>query len=103
MLLIGQRLAPCFLKGVLVLMKRVRSALLLASVLVLTSAPALAEPSSRRVRLACTGDAQRLCPKQKAGSEEMRYCMEAKARSLSSGCVRALEDDGIVPRGYLKR
>ncbi len=63
---------------------------------------ASAEPSSRRVRMACSGDAQRLCPREKKDSPEMRYCMEAKGRQLSRSCVRALEDDGIVPRGYFK-
>jgi hypothetical protein len=77
------------------------SAVLCAGVLAFTGS-AEAEPSSRRVRLACTGDAQRLCPREKKDSAEMRYCMEAKGRQLSRGCVRALEDDGVVPRGYFK-
>jgi acyl transferase domain-containing protein len=29
--------------------------------------------------------------------------MEAKGRLLSRGCVHALEDAGIAPRGYLGR
>jgi hypothetical protein len=58
--------------------------------------------SSRRVRQACNSDAKRLCPREKSDSAEMRYCMEAKGRQLSRTCVRALEDDGIVPRGYFK-
>ena len=61
-----------------------------------------AESSSPRVRRACTSDYKRLCPREKPDSAEMRYCMEAKGRMLSRGCVRALEDDGIVPRGYFK-
>jgi hypothetical protein len=61
-----------------------------------------AESSSPRVRRACTGDYKRLCPREKPDSAEMRYCMEAKGRMLSRGCVRALEDDGVIPRGYFK-
>jgi hypothetical protein len=79
----------------------VASAMLTASLLAATSS-AQAESSSRRVRQACSGDAQRLCPREKKDSPEMRYCMEAKGRQLSRGCVRALEDDGVVPRGYFK-
>lgn len=78
------------------------AALVFSAVLVSGLAPAEAEPSSRRVRQACSGDAQRLCPREKKDSAEMRYCMEAKGRQLSRNCVRALEDDGIVPRGYFK-
>lgn len=59
--------------------------------------------SSKKVRRACAGDAKRLCPRNKFDSPELRYCMEAKARNLSSTCVRALEDDGVVPRGMLRR
>jgi hypothetical protein len=80
-----------------------RSAIVFATAFVCLTTVASAESYSSRVRNACTGDAQRLCPKQKLGSSEMRYCMEARARSLSSGCVRALEDDGQIPRGFLRR
>jgi hypothetical protein len=76
--------------------------LIAAGLVALSAVPASAEYSPR-VRNACSGDAQRLCPKQKPGSNEMRYCMEARASSLSRGCVRALEDEGLVPRGYLRR
>jgi hypothetical protein len=77
------------------------SAVLATSLLAFNDA-AQAEPSSRRVRIACSPDAKRLCPREKPDSPEMRYCMEAKGRQLSRTCVRALEDDGIVPRGYFK-
>ena len=63
---------------------------------------AQADQSSRKIRNACSGDYHRLCPREKPDSPEMRYCMEAKGRLLSTRCVRALEDEGIVPRGYLK-
>jgi hypothetical protein len=78
------------------------TALSVAALIVAGQAPAQAEQSSRRVRQACSSDAKRLCPREKSDSSEMRYCMEAKGRQLSRNCVRALEDDGIVPRGYFK-
>ena len=78
------------------------AALLFGAALITGQTAAEAESSSRRVRQACSSDAQRLCPREKKDSAEMRYCMEAKGRQLSRNCVRALEDDGIVPRGYFK-
>jgi hypothetical protein len=58
---------------------------------------------SRKVRISCTADAKRLCPTSKLGSPEMEYCMEAKGKYLSRECKRALEDDGVIPRGYFNR
>ena len=77
-------------------------ALLFGTVMIIGQTVAEAQTSSKRVRQACSGDAHRLCPREKKDSPEMRYCMEAKGRQLSRGCVRALEDEGIVPRGYFK-
>jgi hypothetical protein len=54
---------------------------------------------SIKVQNACIPDAQRLCPQHMLGSEEMRYCMEAKFKSISRDCVLALEDEGLVARG----
>ena len=82
--------------------RALRLALVPFAALFAAQTAAQAEPSSRRVRMACSGDAQRLCPREKKDSPEIRYCMEAKGRQLSRGCVRALEDDGILPRGYFK-
>jgi hypothetical protein len=78
------------------------AALLFGAALIASQSAAEAESSSKRVRQACSSDAHRLCPREKKDSPEMRYCMEAKGRQLSRSCVRALEDDGIVPRGYFK-
>lgn len=75
----------------------------LATAFILATVGAASAQDSPRVQNACSGDARRLCPKQKLGSSEMRYCMEANAQRLSRGCVKALEDDGIVPRGMLRR
>ena len=67
----------------------------------LTAATASAQ-SSRAVRNACNSDAKRMCPREKPDSPEMHYCMEAKGKLLSSRCIRALEDDGVIPRGHFK-
>lgn len=64
--------------------------------------PAAAE-TPRAVRKACASDAHRLCPREKPDSPAMNYCMEAKAKQFSRSCVRALEDAGMVPRGYLSK
>jgi hypothetical protein len=69
--------------------------------LAISSSPA--DAVSRKVRVACAADAKRLCPNTKAGSPELDYCMEAKGRYLSRECKRALEDDGIIPKGYFNR
>ena len=75
-------------------------ALALAGLLfTLAATPADAEPT-RRVTKACTADAKRLCPREKPNSAEMEYCMEAKGKQLSRNCIRALEDEGTIPRGY---
>jgi hypothetical protein len=62
-----------------------------------------ANAQSARVRNACTADAKRLCPQYSPGSGEMRSCMEARGRSLSHGCLNALEAEGIIPRGTIQR
>lgn len=81
---------------------RNRTACLVLSALALAAftVPSLAETASRRVRNACSSDAHRLCPREKPNSPEMNYCMEAKGRQLSRNCLRALEDEGTIPRGY---
>ncbi len=70
----------------------------------LSSSIALAseEAVSRVVRNACNSDAKKLCPNDKIGTSSLRYCMEANGRRLSRSCVRALEDEGVVPRGYFR-
>lgn len=75
---------------------------LAAATLFVSSQVASADDASKKVRNACNTDAKRLCPNNKFGSSELRYCMEANGRRLSRPCVQALEDDGIVPRGYFK-
>lgn len=58
---------------------------------------------SQRVKSMCTPDAERLCPQHPLGSEQMRYCMEAKFSNISRDCVKALEDDGLVSPGTHKQ
>ena len=81
---------------------RLSVALMAAAVAGLTAlaTPTLANEDSLKVRKACASDAKRLCPNAKHGSPDMRYCMEAKQSYLSRSCGRALEDEGIAPRGY---
>lgn len=61
------------------------------------------DAQSAKVKNACNADARRLCPQYKLDSSELRYCMKSRGRSLSHGCVSALEDAGIVSRGTLAR
>lgn len=68
----------------------------------MASANASEEAVSRAIKNACNSDAKRLCPNNKLGSSSLRYCMEANGRRLSRTCVRALEDEGVVPRGYFR-
>jgi hypothetical protein len=56
-----------------------------------------------KVKKACKGDYQRLCPNYKVGSSQLRACMEAKQFEISSGCVDALIDSGEVNRSRGKR
>jgi hypothetical protein len=67
------------------------------SVLVSTSAQA------DRVRNACSGDYHRFCSQYSPNSSQMRACMQANGRSLSSGCVNALVDAGIIDRRQVRR
>ena len=77
-----------------------------SAIIVLTAAIAAVATSaaaeSKRVREACGKDIQKLCPGEKRDSPSLRYCMEAKVNYLSKRCVRALEDAGEMPRGYVK-
>lgn len=77
----------------------------IAATIVPIAAPRVQAQESfpKEVRIGCAADAKRLCPAYRLGSPEMRTCMEAKGRLLSRGCVRALEDTGLAPRGFLGR
>jgi hypothetical protein len=79
------------------------SAISASALLMVVGLGATADAQSARVRNACNADARRLCPQYKLDSSELRYCMESRGRSLSHGCIRALEDEGIISRGTLAR
>lgn len=61
------------------------------------------EDVSQNIKNMCTPDARRLCPQHPLGSEQMRYCMEAKFSNISRDCVKALEDEGMVSAGTHKQ
>lgn len=60
----------------------------------ISSSPAHAD----RVRDACSSDYFRFCSQYNPDSSQTRACMRANGRSLSSGCVHALIDAGVIPR-----
>ena len=51
-----------------------------------------------KVKKACKGDYQRLCPNYKVGSNQLRACMEAKQSDISWDCIQALIDSGEVDK-----
>jgi hypothetical protein len=53
-----------------------------------------------RVRNACSGDYHRFCSQYRPDSSQMRACMQANGRSLSSSCINALVDAGVVDRRF---
>jgi hypothetical protein len=55
-----------------------------------------------RVRDACSGDYFRFCSQYKPESAQTRACMRANGRALSSGCINALVDAGIVDRRVVR-
>ena len=90
------------------LFRSLRTVAIVCAVTSASALPAAAQdfkPSdvSERVKAQCTSEALRLCPNHPLGSNQMVYCMEAKAKNISRDCQVALEDDGVVPRGHFKR
>jgi hypothetical protein len=55
------------------------------------------------VKVACSGDYKRFCRSYKVGTTKLDRCMRANGKRLSSVCVRALVDNGMVPRSLLRR
>jgi len=78
------------------------SAVVVAAML-LASGPAGA--ISQRVKNACKSDYFRHCPAYHVGTPQLRTCMTkaGKRKQLSRQCLRALIDNGQVPRRYLKK
>ena len=72
-----------------------RGGLLATGVLViLACGAASAVAYSSRVEDKCEGDYNNYCSQYSPDSSQTRTCMERHRRQLSSGCVRALMDDG---------
>ncbi len=66
------------------------------------------EVSARRsvpdsVKVACSSDYNRFCPRYKVGTSKLNRCMRSNGKRLSRVCVRALIDHGMVPRSLLKK
>ena len=62
-----------------------------------------AAANADRVRNACSGDYHRFCGQYSPNSSQMRACMQANGPALSSGCINALVDAGIVDRSRVRR
>lgn len=79
----------------------VRAAAAVAAVLAFAAAGTTANAYTARVNSACERDYYRFCAKYSIGTPELRSCMLASRRALSSRCVNALIAAGEVPRRYL--
>lgn len=55
------------------------------------------------VKVACSGDYKRFCQRYKVGTSKLDQCMRANGKRLSNVCVRALVDNGMVPRSLLRK
>ncbi|MDX2288101.1 MAG: hypothetical protein NW217_04690 [Hyphomicrobiaceae bacterium] len=78
----------------------------LAAGLVLTAPTAdraAAKAVSDRLKVACSGDYKRFCNGYAVGSSSLRSCMRAAGKRLSEVCIRALVDEGEVPRSVLSK
>ena len=49
------------------------------------------------VKVACSSDYNRFCPRYKVGTGKLNRCMRSNGKRLSRVCVRALIDNGMVP------
>lgn len=79
-------------------------ALTIISACVLGGPSASAEGEPNKSMNACRSDYHRFCPSYSIGSPELKDCMTkaGKRKALTPSCFRALVDDGLVPRRYLK-
>ncbi len=55
------------------------------------------------VKVACSNDYSRFCPRYKIGTSKLNRCMRSNGKRLSKVCVRALIDHGMVPRSLLRK
>ena len=80
---------------------RATAALIVGLVLAaVAGAPANAAITDK-VKKACKGDYERLCPHYKVGSNQLRACMEAKQNDITWNCVQALIDSGEVDKSRI--
>ena len=52
--------------------------------------------AQRKAHRACRTDYKRIFPLYKVSSAQLRACMEAKASQISSDCINALVESGLV-------
>jgi hypothetical protein len=74
-----------------------------ASALVGYTAGASARAVPDSVKVACSSDYNRFCPRYKVGTSKLNRCMRSNGKRLSRVCVRALIDHGMVPRSLLRK
>lgn len=77
-----------------------------SAAVLLSIAPALAQSQSTyppQVENQCKADYFRYCSPYALGSDELRRCMEANGKALSSHCQKALKDAGYVRANYRHR
>jgi hypothetical protein len=80
-------------------LRATRASRLVATLIAVGGSLVVGSPAhADRVRNACSGDYHRFCGQYRPDSPQMRACMQANGRSLSSGCINALMDAGIVDR-----
>jgi hypothetical protein len=84
-------------------LRSARASQILAAVVAFGGLVASTTAHADRVRNACSGDYHRFCSQYSPNSSQMRACMQANGRSLSSGCVNALVDAGIIDRRVVVR
>lgn len=79
-------------------------ALTIMSTCALASTSAGAGGAPDKSMSACRSDYNRFCPSYSVGTPELKDCMTkaGKRKALTPSCFRALVDDGLVPRRYLK-
>jgi hypothetical protein len=82
-----------------------RGILAAAAAAALYIAPAQAQQSTypAEVENQCRDDYFRYCSPYALGSDELRRCMEANGKALSSHCQKALKDGGYVRADYKLR
>lgn len=68
-----------------------------------TSDAVAKRPVPDSVKVACSGDYKRFCGRYKIGTSKLNQCMRSNGKRLSRVCIRALVDNGMVPRRLLRR